>query len=90
MLDKISISSIFFILFHELVTLLPIFHKPRQTNSCIRCAQRNMVITPGVINDRTEIKHFVQNQQNIVEIYFWHVAEIRTITRNIEGRKNLG
>ena len=47
-------------IFHEFVTLLPLFHKPRQTNSCMRCAQNSMVITPGVINDPTELEHFVQ------------------------------
>ena len=47
-------------IFHEFVTLLPVFHKPRQTNSCVRCAQNNMVITPGVINDPAAIVHFVQ------------------------------
>ena len=60
MLDKISICSIFFIIFHEFVTLLLIFQKPRQMNSCMRRAQKNMVITPGVINDLTEIYYFVQ------------------------------
>ena len=60
MLDKISTRSIFFMIFHEFVTLLPIFHKPRQTYSFMRRAQKNMVITPGVINDPAEIEHFVQ------------------------------
>ena len=60
MLDKISIRSIFFIIFHELVTLLPIFDKSRQTTSCMQCVQKNMVITPGVINDPAEINYFVQ------------------------------
>ena len=49
MLDKISIHSIFFIIFHKFVTLLLIFHKPIQMNACMRCAQNNMVITPRVI-----------------------------------------
>ena len=61
MLDKFSIRSIFFIIFHEFVTLLLIFHKPRQMNACMRCAQKNMAITPKVINDPAEIVHFVQN-----------------------------
>ena len=60
MLDKILISSIFFVIFHEFVTLLPIVHKPGETKSRMRCAQKNMVITPGVINDPAEIEHFVQ------------------------------
>ena len=60
MLDKILICSILFMIFHEFVSFFPIFHKPRQKNSCIRCAQKNMVITPGVINDPAEIQHFVQ------------------------------
>ena len=45
---------------YEFVTLLSIFHKPRQTNLCKSCAPKNMVITPGVINDPAEIQHFVQ------------------------------
>ena len=60
MLDKILIHSIFFMIFHEFVTLLPIFHKPRQTNSSMRCAQKNITITSGVINDPAEMEHFVQ------------------------------
>ena len=46
-------------IFHEFVTVLSLFHKPRQTNSCMRRAQNNMVITPGVLNDPDEIEHFV-------------------------------
>ena len=60
MLDNILIHSIFFMILYEFVTLLSIFHKPRQTNLCKSCAQKNMVITPGVINDPAEIEHFVQ------------------------------
>ena len=60
MLDKILICSIVFMIFHERVTVLPKFHKLRQINSYMRCAQRNMVITPGAINDPAEIEHFVQ------------------------------
>ena len=60
MLDKILIQSIFFMIFHEFVSLLARFHKPKQINSCMRCAEKNMVITPGVINDPAEIEHFVQ------------------------------
>ena len=41
------------------MNLLPIFHKTRQTNSCIRHAQKNTVIAPGVINDPAEIENFV-------------------------------
>ena len=60
MLDKVSIRSIFFIIFHEFVTLLPLFHKPRQMTSCMRYVQKNMIITPGVINDPAEIDYFIQ------------------------------
>ena len=61
MLDKISIYSIFFTIFLEFVTLLPIhvFLKTSQTNSCMRHAERKMVITPWVINDPAEIENLV-------------------------------
>ena len=59
MLDKSSIHSIFFTIFHEFVILFQMFHKIRQTNSCMRHAQKKMVITPGVINDPAEIENFV-------------------------------
>ena len=59
MLDKISIRLIKFTIFHEFVTLLPIFHKTGQTNSCMRRPQQKMVITHGVINNPTGIENFV-------------------------------
>ena len=60
MLDKILIHSISFIIFHEFVTLLPIFHKPIKMNSCMRCGQKNMVINPRVINYPAETEYFVR------------------------------
>ena len=47
-------------IFYEFVTLLSIFHKPRRMNSYMRCAKKIMIITPRVINDPTEIEHFIQ------------------------------
>ena len=58
MLDKISIRLIFFIIFHEFVTLLPIFLKQKQANSYMRCVQKNIMITPGVTNETTEIEQY--------------------------------